>query len=334
MSHTVYDQIISIEHLLQAWEDFRIGKRKRKDVQEFERNLEDNLFQLHYSLKAKIYQHGSYTHFNIYDPKFRHIHKACVIDRVVHHAIVSVIEEIFDRTFIYDSYSCRKNKGTHRGVKRLYVFVRKVSRNYTRTCFALKMDVKKFFASVDHDILLSLIKKKIGDADLIWLLENILKSFTREKGIPIGNLTSQIFANIYLNELDQFVKHELSVRYYLRYADDFLILDSDREVLGSVQMKIEGFLKDYLKLELHPNKTIIRRYTQGIDFLGYIVLPHYILPRTKTKRRIFQKMREKKLEMKIGVVSKESFHQSLQSYLGFLKHASAHRLTKELKLSL
>ncbi|MEK7092800.1 MAG: reverse transcriptase/maturase family protein, partial [Patescibacteria group bacterium] len=235
---------------------------------------------------------------------------------------------------IYDSYSCRKNKGTHRGVKRLYVFVRKVSRNYTRTCFALKMDVKKFFASVDHDILLSLIKKKIGDADLIWLLENILKSFTREKGIPIGNLTSQIFANIYLNELDQFVKHELSVRYYLRYADDFLILDSDREVLGSVQMKIEGFLKDYLKLELHPNKTIIRRYTQGIDFLGYIVLPHYILPRTKTKRRIFQKMREKKLEMKIGVVSKESFHQSLQSYLGFLKHASAHRLTKELKLSL
>lgn len=319
----MYSQITSIEHLFQGWNGFKVGKRNKKDVQIFERNLEDNLFILHQQLINKTYRHSSYTAFNIYDPKFRHIHKAKVLDRVVHHAVVSVIEPIFDKTFIYDSYSCRKGKGMHRAVKRLFSFVRKVSKNYKDRCFALKLDIKKFFASVDQKILLKIISKKIKDADLLWLIENILNSFSKGIGIPIGNLTSQIFANVYLNELDQFVKHELKVKYYIRYCDDFAILNSSKEYLENLIPKIEKFLKEKLKLSLHQNKIIIRKYTQGIDFLGYIVLPHYILPRTKTKRRLFKKLKVK--------INSTNFNQSLESYLGYLSHANSFKVVQKLK---
>lgn len=313
----LYPQIISVENLFQAWNEFKKGKRGKKDVQLFESCLEDNLFLLQQELESKTYHHKRYTAFNIYDPKFRHIHKATVADRIVHHAVVSFIEPIFDRIFIYDSYSCRKNKGTHRAVKRLFTFTRKVSRNYTGNCFALKLDIKKFFASVDQQIPLSLISKKITDDNLIWLIRNILGSFLNGTGIPIGNLTSQIFANIYLNELDQFVKHELKIKYYLRYCDDFVILSKNEQELKDLVPEIDEFVKLKLKLSLHENKIIIRKYTQGIDFLGYIVLPYYILPRTKTKRRLLKRLNEK----------------NLQSYLGYLSHANSYKLKKEIASS-
>ncbi|TSC63327.1 MAG: Uncharacterized protein G01um101493_449 [Microgenomates group bacterium Gr01-1014_93] len=323
MKNLNYRDVITIESLFQAWDEFKKGKRKKWDVQLFERHLEDNIFTLNWRLTKKIYRHAPYTAFNIYDPKFRHIHKATVADRIVHHALVSKIEPIFDKGFIYDSYSCRKNKGTHMAVKRLAVFIRKVSRNYTGECFCLKLDIKKFFESIDHEILLSLIKKKLEDQDLIWLLTNILKSFSLIKGIPIGNLTSQIFANIYLNELDHFIKHKLGIKYYIRYADDFVILSDDKLCLETLVPRIAEFLKEKLDLSLHPNKILIRKYTQGIDFLGYIVLPNYILPRTKTKKRIFKKLKE--------LISSASFDQSLQSYLGYLSHANSYRIDQQLK---
>ena len=321
--HTLYLKIISIENLFQAWGEFKKDKRRKKDVQFFEINLEDNLFGLHKKLKSGNYRHGKYTAFNIYDPKLRHIHKAQVHDRIIHHAVVSILEPIFDETFIYDSYSCRVNKGTHRAVKRLFRLVRKVSKNYRKDCFILKLDIKKFFESVDHAILLSIIKRKIKDEDLLWLLGNILKSFSKGKGIPIGNLTSQLFANIYLNELDQFVKHRLKVRYYLRYADDFVILGSDLNKLIKHTSILAVFLRDNLNLDLHSKKIIIRKYTRGIDFLGYVVLPHYRLPRAKTRRRVFKKLKEK--------VNSSSFEQSLHSYLGYLSHANSFELTREIK---
>ncbi len=319
----MYPQITSIENLFQAWNEFEKGKRNRKDVQAFELNLEDNLFNLCYQLKKRTYKHQSYTAFNIYDPKFRHIHKATVKDRIVHHAVVSLIEPIFDKTFIYDSYSCRLNKGTHRAVRRLFSFIRKVSKNYIGSCFALKLDIKKFFASVDQKILLSIIGKKITDKDLLWLIKNILSSFSEDRGIPIGNLTSQIFANIYMNELDQYVKHQLRIKYYLRYADDLVILSTCFNDLNHWIKQIELFLQQELKLELHSEKIILRKLSWGIDFLGYIVLPHYILPRAKTKKRIFQKLKIK--------IHDENFNQSLQSYLGYLSHASSFKLTQRLK---
>lgn len=321
-----YHKLTSIENLFQAWSEFKKGKRKRADLQVFERNLEDNLFELHQSLKNRTYKHGDYQSFYVQDPKQRHIHKASIQDRIVHHLLYKYLYEIFDKTFIYDSYSCRINKGTHRGVLRLEKFTRKVSKNYTGSCFGLKLDIKKFFASVNHKILMNLLHSKITDEDILWLLTQVIYSFNteKEKGIPLGNLTSQIFANIYLNELDQFVKHKLKVKYYIRYADDFVILDTDKNKLNHQYTSIiVGFLKDTLELELHPKKIIFRKLTWGIDFLGYIVLPHYMLPRTKTKKRIFKKLKEK--------INSEIFEQSLQSYLGYFKHAGSFEITQKLK---
>jgi len=325
--HIDYSNLISIENIFQAWSEFRKGKSKRLNVQIFERNLEDNLFELHEQLETKTYKHGSYQSFYINDPKQRHIHKARVKDRVIHHLLYTFLYQLFDKIFIYDSYSCRLKKGNHKGVKRLEVFTRKVSRDYTVDCWALKCDIKKFFASVDHKILLGLLRRKIDDENIMWLLEQIIYSFHsdkgKERGMPLGNLTSQVFANIYLNELDRFVKHKLKTQYYIRYADDFLLLSKNKELLYRYVDVLRQFLNNELKLELHPDKIIFRKLEWGIDFLGYVVLPHYILPRTKTRRRIFKKLKEK--------IDLESFNQSLQSYLGYLKHANSYKLTRELK---
>ncbi len=322
-----YANLIAIDNLFQAWSEFKTGKRKRKDVQLFERHLEDNLFDLYLKLRDKTYRHGDYHAFYVQDPKIRHIHKASVSDRVVHHLLYKFLYELFDKSFIYDSYSCRLEKGTHKGVKKLEKFTRIVSKNYIKPCWALKLDIRKFFASVDHQILLSLLKSKISDPEIVYLLSEVIDSFQSEqgtsKGIPLGNLTSQVFANIYMNELDQFVKHQLRVKYYLRYADDFVILTNNKLELDRYLPQLGNFLQTKLKLKLHPNKIIFRKLEWGIDFLGYIVLPHYCLPRTKTTKRIF-----KKLEAKLDT---DSFNQSLQSYLGYLSHAHSHKLTQNLK---
>lgn len=322
-----YDNLISIENLFQAWEEFKKGKRKKLDVQIFERELEDNLFILHEKLKNKKYKHGYYEDFYVNDPKRRHIHKAQVSDRIIHHLLYKYLYEIFDKTFIFNSYSCRLNKGTHKAVLRLEKFTRIVSKNYTIDCWALKCDIKKFFASIDHAILKDLLSKKINNQDILWLLFQVIDSFHSDsgigKGIPLGNLTSQVFANIYMNELDQFIKHDLRIKYYIRYADDFFILCENKKVLQELIYPISGFLSDSLGLELHPKKIIIRNLKWGIDFLGYIILPHYVLPRTKTKRRILKKIKEK--------INTDSFNQSLASYLGYLSHANSYNLSKNIK---
>lgn len=322
-----YEDIIGIENIFQAWEEFVKGKRKKKDVMEFGRNLEDNLFDLHHRLQNQTYRHGTYQDFYVQDPKRRHIHKASVADRIVHHLLYNYLYEVFDKTFIYDSYSCRLDKGTHKGVLRLAKFTRKVSKNYTRPCWALKLDIKKFFASVDHKILKNLIGRKIHDKNILWLIGEIIDSFRLGveplRGIPLGNLTSQIFANIYLNELDRFVKNKLKIKYYIRYADDFVILDTEKKNLYPCTSRLEYFLKAKLNLELHPRKIIISNLRWGIDFLGYIVLPHYRLPRAETKRRMFKNLEEK--------ICSDNFDQSLASYLGYLSHANAFKVIKEVR---
>ena len=312
-SSEIFHKIISLENLFLAWKEFKRGKMKKRDVLEFQLNLEDNLFNLHEELKNKTYQHSHYTPFYITDPKLRHIHKATVKDRILHHAVFRILYPIFDKTFIFDSYSCRLKKGTHKAVKRLECFLRKISRNNSKITFALKCDIRKFFDSVNQDILLNLIKKKIKDEDTIWLIERIIKSF--EKGLPLGNVTSQLFANIYLNELDWFVKQDLRERYYLRYCDDFIILGEDRDYLEKLSEKINDFLKSKLKLELHQDKIITRKYKQGIDFLGYVVRPHCITLRTRTKKRIFKR---------VGC-------NNLQSYLGILKYCRGYKIKRRLK---
>ena len=309
-SHNIFDEIISLENLFSAWREFKKGKRKRVDIQEFEFNLEDNLFQLHHELKNKTYRHGDYNPFYVADPKLRHIHKAAVRDRILHQAIFRILYPVFDKSFIFDSYSCRTGKGTHRAVNRLESFYHKLSHNNTRNIFALKCDIRKFFDSVDQDILMGLVKKKDNDKT-IWFVGEIIKSFT--KGLPLGNVTSQLFANIYLNELDQFIKHQLKEKYYIRYCDDFVILGENQKHLLEIANTIDSFLNERLKLSLHPNKIIIRQYRQGIDFLGYISLPHYRVLRTKTKRRLLKQINKTNSD----------------SYLGALKYCNGFMIQKK-----
>lgn len=337
--------MVSAENLFRAWDVFKSEKLKKPDVQLFERNLEENIFQLHRELKNKTYEHGPYKGFYITDPKQRHIHKALVRDRVLHHAIFSVINPIFEPTFISTSYSCRIGYGTHRGVEKLAIMMRSVSRNGTRSCFILKCDIKKFFDSVDHAVLLGILKKRIKDQSAVWLLERIIASFGRNKrereretkmpgqecGIPIGNLTSQLFANIYMNEFDQFVKHTLGIKNYVRYTDDFVIVTDNKPVIADLLPRISEFLQIRLKLTLHPKKIKLYAAHQGVDFLGYVGFPKYRLLRTKTKRRMIKKLEKRAERLRLGKGNSNSFKQSLQSYLGVLSHADAYDLGEELK---
>ncbi len=336
--NNIFDQIISSDNLFDAWNSFKKDKRNKKDVLYFEWRLEEHIFHLHRDLKSRRYRHGPYSSFNINDPKPRSIHKATVRDRILHHAVFATLNPIFEPTFISNSFSCRVGKGTHKGVNMLNHIARAVSRNNSRPCFALKCDVKKFFASVDHQVLLGIICKRIRDKDALWLLEEIIGSFSSDrstlferKGLPIGNLTSQLFANVYLNVFDQFVKNDLKVKNFLRYTDDFVIIADNKPYLENLVAPISGFLHTRLRLSLHPNKVSIRTFHQGIDFLGYVVLPHYRLLRTKTKQRIWRKLRQRVSEYRNGTISRKTLEQSLQSYLGVLSHAETQQFSKDLQ---
>ena len=206
------------------------GKRYKKDVIIFEAELASNLSEIYHSLTDRTYRHGPYSVFNISDPKSRTIHKASVCDRIVHRLIYDTLYRYFDIKFIFDSYSCRKRKGTHKALSRFKFFAGKVSKNNSRTCYVLKCDIKKFFASVDHKILSKILKRHIADQDIILLIEKVVSSFCSTCtgiGLPLGNLTSQILANVYMHEFDMFMKQEVRVKYYIRYTDDFIILSDN-----------------------------------------------------------------------------------------------------------
>src|SRR3989339_1052840 len=293
-----FKDIISIDNLLNSWQEFVKGKRLKSDVLLFQNNLVDNILTLHQDLSHFNYQHGSYQSFNISDPKPRIIHKATVRDRLVHRAIYRQLYLFFDRTFIADSYSCRLNKGTHKALDQFRNFANKVSQNNTRTCWVLQCDIKKFFASIDHQILLDILARYIPDQNILKLLKEVITSFNTQPGIglPLGNLTSQLFANVYLNEFDHFAKHKLKAQFYIRYADDFVILSNNKLWLNQIIPYIRRFLQSELKLTLHPNKVTIRTLASGIDFLGYATLPHYRILRTKTKKRMLRRVNQENIE--------------------------------------
>ena len=303
-AHT-YQDIISVENLLEAWREFVKGKRLRKDVQEFERNLMSNIISLHIDLVGKTYIHSFYQPFKISDPKPRDIHKASVRDRLLHHAIYRILYPYFDNKFIYDSYSCRKWKGTHKAMDRFNYFAGIISKNHTKTLFVLKCDIRKFFASINHDILKRILSEHIKDEDILWLLRQVISSFnTKDKigvGLPLGNLTSQLLVNIYMNEFDHFMKRELKVKYYVRYADDFVILSDDKSGLQKLIFQISEFLEEKLKLNLHPKKVYIKTYASGVDFLGWVHFSNYRVLRTSTKKRMFRNLTVKSKPSYLGL---------------------------------
>lgn len=315
-----YNNIISLQNLYEAWSEFLVGKKSKKDIIVFSLKLSENIIELHEELKNKKYKHGNYEAFNISDPKPRNIHKAAVRDRLLHHAIYKILYPYFDHKFIYDSYSCRNFKGTHRAMNRFNQFARKLSSNNHRTCWVLKCDVRKFFASIDHQIMLEIVKRHISEPNVLWLIQRIIKSFstTSGKGLPLGNLTSQLLVNVYMNEFDQFIKHKIKAKYYIRYADDFVILSENKSWLEEILPLIKSFLFCNLGLELHPNKIFIRTFASGVDFLGWIHFPTHRVLRTTTKRRMFRK------------VMNCPRRETIQSYLGMLNHGNTQKIKKTL----
>ena len=312
-------EIVSLDNLLCAWQEFTRGKRNKRDVQSFSRHLAEHITLLHETLASKQYRHGGYYAFSITDPKPRSIHKAKVRDRVLHHAVYRILYPFFDNVFIYDSYSCRKEKGTHKALERFKEFCLKVSRNNTRTCWVLKCDIRKFFASVDQTVLLGILSTYIPDKDILWLLKEIITSFQSTapgKGLPLGNLTSQLLVNIYMHEFDYYVKHFLKAKYYIRYADDFVLLSHDKKWLEEQIPKIEHFLGEVLCLNLHPDKVYMRSLASGVDFLGWVHFPNHRVLRSATKRRMEKRIVENP--------TPETVH----SYLGLMRHGNTEQLKK------
>ncbi len=322
MKISTFEEIISLENLFLAWQEFVNGKKHKKDVMEFSVYLSENIFNLHQDLKNKMYKHGGYYAFNISDPKPRNIHKASVRDRLLHHAIYRILYPYFDSKFIYDSYSCRKWKGTHRAIKRFEQFGRKVSSNNNKTVWILKCDVRKFFASIDQDILIKILKIHIQDKNVTWLLEEVITSFHSTKigkGLPLGNLTSQLLVNIYMDWFDQYIKHRMKVRYYIRYADDFVIMNTYRKELEDNLIQIQFFLRDNLLLNLHPDKVSIKTLSSGVDFLGWVHFSNHRVLRTTTKKRMMRNLKDNRDE------------KTIQSYLGLLGHGNTFKLSEELR---
>lgn len=319
LSHT-YHEIIGLENLLAAWEEFLSGKRDKTDVQAYGRFLFDNIIDLHHNLANQTYEHGGYQAFNINDPKPRRIHKPGVRDRLLHHAIYRVLYPFFDRTFIADSYSCRLGKGTYKAIKRFEKFHRQVSKNNTRTCWVLKCDIRKFFANIDHKILTHILSLYVPDKNIMRLLAKVIASFKTKPGVgvPLGNLTSQLFVNIYMNVFDQYVKHNLKCKHYIRYADDFVFFSDDKSALVALLPLIEDFLLANLKLQLHPGKVFIKTLASSVDFLGWVHFPKHRVLRTATRRRMMARIKE------------HNTSETLQSYLGLLRHGNTYKLKQKL----
>ena len=338
----LYGKVCHLDNLRQAFKKARKGKSKKEYVKEFEIDLEGNLLQLKKELENMTYEPGPLKIFVIRDPKTRVISASHFRDMVAHHALCSIIEPIFDTAFIHDSYASRKDKGTHAALRRFDGFKRKVSCNGRLLRNAkdsnmvighvLKADIKHYFPSVDHEVMMRIIRKRIKDKKLLWLIRKILDNHESKKpgkGMPIGNLTSQLFANIYLNELDYFVKHRLRAKYYIRYMDDFLILHKSKGILLEWKSHIADFLKT-IKLELHPEKSRVFPLHRGVSFLGYRIFYHYKLLRKSNIRMLENRLYEfKKLHDK-NEIHQEKTMQSLESWLAYARYADSYLLRKEI----
>ena len=326
----MYEEIISLKNLILAEKKARKGKTKKDYVITFEEDLAYNLKNLHDELKTQRYCPSPLKKFILRDPKIREISKSTFRDRIVHHALCNIIDPIFDKNFIYDSCANRKKKGTLLALKRFEKFQRKVTDNFSKEAYCLKADIKHYFKEIDREVLLIIIRKKIQCEKTINLIELILNNFEKSKGMPLGNLTSQFFANVYLNELDQFVKHELGTKYYIRYVDDFLLLHSSKEELQKWKDEIEIFLREKLKLKLHPDKSKIAHLSRGVDFVGFRNFYHFKLLR----KRSIRNMERKVILLKLGKISEEKFNEIFQGWSAYANLANSYDILLKIKNNL
>jgi hypothetical protein len=346
------NELFSYPNIDRCYIKCRQNKRNSINALRYEIKAEENNAKLELELKNHSYHPSRSILFAAKKPKLREIFAADFKDRIVHHILIDYLSKIWEPIFIYDSYACREGKGTHEAVKRLQSFTRQITKNGNISAYYLQLDIKDFFTSIDKNILFDLIKRKVTNPEVLWLTEKILfwdctrsyiakgnkqlllnipsnKSlFGKDNllGLPIGNLTSQFFANILLNELDQFVKHTLKAYYYLRYVDDFVILSQSAAELSALRARIEEFLTKQLRLCLHPKRRKLLPISNGIDFLGYIIRPGYILNRQRVINNLKTKLRELK-------AYPEQLKNSIASYIGHLKHANSYRLINNLKIN-
>ena len=334
MSRDLWKELCSYDNLYLAYKKARKHKTTKDYVINFEKNLNDNLLLLRSELLLHCYEPKPLVNFIVRDPKTRKISKSDFRDGVVHHALCNIIEPIFEKSFIYDSFANRRTKGTLEAIDRFDFFKRKVSNNGKRKCYVLKADIKKYFENVDWNILITILSKNMQDKRIIWLIRKILGNHMgggdAQKGMPLGNLTSQFFANVYLNELDQFVKHKLKAKYYIRYVDDFVILESDRKTLEFYKEKIDGFLKNKLKLQLHKDKSKIFKFGDSITFLGFRVFYYYRLLKKSNLRKMrnmLQILKEKYLKREIDY---DSLYDFIEGWIAYAKNANTYNLRKNI----
>ncbi|WP_166822424.1 reverse transcriptase domain-containing protein [Thalassoroseus pseudoceratinae] len=333
----LWPTLTSFKHLLRSSEKAKRGKRFRPAVARYEFNLERELWKLREQLQKRTYRPGHYRSFYIYEPKKRLISAAPYRDRIVHHALTGVLEPIFEPTFISNSYACRKGKGTHAAVNRCQQFAR-------RFRYVFKADIRKFFPSMDHAILKEQVARKIKDPDVLWLSgliidgsnpqeevrdhfpgDDLLTPGERRRGIPIGNQTSQFFANVYLDPLDHFVKERLRFKGYVRYVDDFLLFSDDKRQLNEARQQISEFLIQ-LRLKLHSRKNTIFPVEEGIRFLGYRVFPTHRLLAKENVWRFVRRVRRMQAQYREGEIGLPEIKQRLMSWSGHARQADTHRL--------
>lgn len=321
--NNLFERIYSFDALHAAHLRARKGKRHRLEIQRFEQDLEGNLISLQNELMWGIYTTGIYRTFTVQEPKERTVAALPYRDRVVQHSILGAIEHIWESRFIHDSYACRPGRGTHAGADRAQWMIRRVKAEHGHV-YVFKADISKYFQSIDHDVVKRLMRKRIRCSQTLSLLDQIID--TTSHGLPIGNLTSQLLANIYLHELDQFVKHQLRERYYIRYMDDFCIVHHDKRHLGQLRIIIERFLLSELKLrtnaktQIYPVGTINGR---GLDFLGYRMWTTHRRLRKSSISRICRKLRGLQKQYAKGDIGLDKVGQSVNSWIAHASHADS-----------
>ena len=324
-----YDKNLTYEKLMEAHIKSRKGKGYRKEIIEFNLKQEEYIMWLLEQLQKQKYKHGGYTTFYVTEPKLRKIEKSRYIDRIVHRWLVdNFLEPAFVPQFIRTSFACLKNKGMHRAC----LYVQKTMQHCTRIWgeyYILKMDVAKYFDNINKAILLKIIQRKVKDPKIIWLIKEIIYSQKREKGLEIGNYTSQMFANIYLNEIDQFIKHKLHIKYYCRYLDDSIVIVKTKKEAKNALKEIQKFLKENLQLELNK-KTQIFKNKQGVNFCGYKIKEYRLKIRDKGKRKLKKKVKKLKEQIKIGKITSKEAHKYLAGHMGYIKIANVKSLTEKI----
>ena len=320
----LYSNFFSFENLLLASRKAIRGSSHSRSAEKFFFHVEGELLKLQDEIQNCTYKPGEYRTFEIHDPKERVISVAPFRDRVVHHALINILEPIYEACFIYDSYATRKNKGVHKAVLRSKQFLKD---NF----WYFKTDIKKYFDSITHSTLLSIVEKKIKDKKLLTLIDTIVRNGGSEgKGLPIGNLTSQFLANVYLNPFDYFVKEELKCTYYIRYMDDFVLLSNDKDSLKSIKKQIESYLKNHLDLELNEKYTFFNSRENGLPFLGRRVFPGQIRILKDNLKRSLRRIQWKEKLYKNGEITEKSLYESVQSVVSYLKSCHSTHLLKSI----